>query len=55
MTPKNVNFLSLSLQAEALWGYAAPKQEHLENRIKGRHKAEKEGRPPPAWVTEACE
>ena len=49
---KSVPFPSLALEAEAKWGYAAPKQENIENRIKGREKAKKEGRPMPNWVTD---
>lgn len=53
LNPKSTPFPSLALEAETIWGYTAPKQEHLENRIRGRYKAKKDGRPPPAWVVEA--
>ena len=55
LNPKSTPFVALALEAEALWGYAAPQQEHLENRIRGRHNAKKDGRPPPAWVLEASD
>lgn len=48
---KNINFPDLAREAEDLWGYSAPKQEHIENRIKGREKAKKERLPLPHWTT----
>ena len=52
LTFKSVPFAGLEKQAEQIWGYNAPKQEHLENKIRGRDKAKKEGRPPPRWVND---
>ena len=49
---KSTPFVALALEAEQRWGYTAPKQEHIENRIKGREKAKKEGRPQPNWITQ---
>ena len=49
---KSVPFQELVREAEIRWGYAAPQQEHLENRIRGREKAKKDGRPAPRWVQE---
>ena len=46
---KSTPFVSLALDAENIWGYAAPKQEHLENKIRSRDKAKKEGKTV-AWV-----
>ena len=48
---KNINFPDLASEAEGLWGYAAPKQENIENRIKGREKAKKDKLPLPQWTT----
>ena len=52
LTYKSVPFTQLVAEAEDKWGYIAPKQEHLENKIRGRDKAKKDGRPPPKWVRE---
>ena len=35
-------------------GVVWPKQENLENRVKGREKAKKEGRPPPDWLVQTA-
>lgn len=53
LNPKSTPFVALALEAESIWGYKAPWQENIENRIKGRHKNHKEGRPPPEWVVQA--
>lgn len=50
---KQVPFTQLVQDAEVLWGYEAPKLEHLQNKIKSREQAKKEGRPPPRWVLDA--
>lgn len=50
---KSCPFPQLARDAESEWGRLAPKQENLENRIKGREKAKKEGRPPPDWLVQA--
>ena len=47
---KSTPFVALALEAESKWGYSAPQQEHIENRIRGREKAKKDNRPPPRWV-----
>ena len=47
---KSTPFVALALEAETKWGYSAPQQEHIENRIRGREKAKKDNRPPPRWV-----
>ena len=49
-TMKSTPFVALALEAESKWGYSAPQQEHIENRIRGREKAKKDNRPPPRWV-----
>ncbi len=41
---KCVPFVALAVEAQQRWGYRAPEMEHLENAIKGRDKARKEGR-----------
>ena len=41
---KCVPFVSLLEEAQLKWGYKAPEQEHLENKIKSRDKARKDGR-----------
>ena len=41
---KSVPFMALVKEAFTLWGYLAPEQEHLENRIPSRENAKKEGR-----------
>ena len=41
---KSIPFVHLAETASEKWGYKAPEQEHLENRIKSRDKAAKEGR-----------
>ena len=41
---KSISFPALVREAQDLWGYVAPKQEHLENKIRSRDKARKEGR-----------
>ena len=51
---KSIPFPALTREAENRWGYAGPQQENIQNRIKGREKAVKERRPPPAWVTAAA-
>ena len=48
---KSINFLDLALEAEARWGHSAPKQENIENRIKSREQAKKEGRALPQWTS----
>ena len=48
---KSTPFVALTLEAESKWGYSAPQQEHIENRIRGREKAKKDNRPPPRWMT----
>ena len=50
---KQVPFQGLVRDAEVLWGYEAPKLEHLQNKIKSREQAKKERRPPPRWVLDA--
>ena len=47
---KSTPFVALALEAESKWGYSAPQQEHIENRIRGREKAKKDNLPPPRWV-----
>ena len=47
---KSVPFAHLVEEADDKWGYIAPKLEHLQNKIKSREKAKKDGRPPPQWV-----
>ena len=49
LTYKSTPFVSLVRDAEMIWGYAAPKQEHLENKIRSRDKGKKEGQTV-AWV-----
>ena len=44
LSKKCIPFVSLAEEAEKMWGYSAPEQEHLENRIKSRDQARKEGR-----------
>ena len=44
LTYKSIPFFSLTEEAESKWGYEAPEQEHLENKIKSRDNAAKEGR-----------
>jgi hypothetical protein len=51
---KSCPFPAMTRDAESEWGRLAPKQENLENRIKGREKAKKEGRPPPDWLVQAA-
>ena len=41
---KSIPFVTLRDFAYNKWGYKAPEQEHLENKIKSRDKAVKEGR-----------
>ncbi len=41
---KSIAFGALAMQAENLWGYRAPDQEHLQNRIKSRDYARKNNR-----------
>ena len=38
---KSIAFAALALQAESRWGYRAPDQEHLQNKIKSRDNARK--------------
>ena len=54
LTFKSTPFVALVLQAEQLWGYTAPKQEHIENKIHSRDTASKEGRTV-QWVKDADE
>ena len=55
LSVKSVPFTALANDAEMKWGRCAPKQENLENRIKGREKAQKEGCPPPAWLMQVAD
>ena len=41
---KSVPFVPLRDEAQLKWGYKGPEQEHLENKIKSRDQARKEGR-----------
>ena len=41
---KSVSFVPLCEEAQLKWGYKAPEQEHLENKIKSRDQARKQGR-----------
>jgi len=41
---KSIAFGALAMQAENLWGYRAPDQEHLQNRIKSLDNARKNNR-----------
>ena len=41
---KSIAFGALALQAEDLWGYKAPEQEHIQNKIKSRDNARKNNR-----------
>jgi len=50
-TFKSISFVNLVQKAESLWGYKAPQQEHMENKIKSRDKAQQEGRTV-RWVLE---
>ena len=49
---KAIPFAALVMEAQRMFGYSAPKLEHLENRIRGRDKAQKEGRTV-QWVLDA--
>ena len=53
LSAKSLPLAQLAESAFKKWGHLAPEQEHILNRIKGRDKAKKEGRPPPSWVTQA--
>ena len=44
LTYKSVPFATLVKEAYTIWGYEAPEQEHIENKIRSREKAKKEGR-----------
>ena len=47
---KSIQFVEMSEEAHDRWGHLAPDQEHMENRIKSRDQARKEGRRV-AWDT----
>ena len=44
LAKKSIPFVPLSEEAWDKWGYRAPQQEHLENRIKSRDQARKKGK-----------
>ena len=41
---KSIQFVEMAEEAHHRWGHVAPEQEHMENRIKPRDQARKEGR-----------
>jgi len=49
LSQKAVPFVALVEEAQTRWGHLAPQQHHMENKLKSRDAAEKEGRTV-AWV-----